>query len=118
MAAQPLPPFRAGFSLWAGRCSDADPGASVRTRLASEPDVTTTGTVTMGTARITVTRRQSGSNVPLSGANIAATDNCGNTYTTTTTTNSAGRTGATPISTTTRPSSCSVAGLFDLSTVT
>ena len=90
LAARPLHPFTAGFSLWAGRCSDADPGSSARTRLASEPDVTTSGTVMMGTARITVLRRQSDSNVPFGGATVTATDNCGNLYTSTTATNSSG----------------------------
>jgi hypothetical protein len=90
LAARPLHPFSAGFSLWAGRCGDADPGATNRLRLATNPNVTTAGTVTMGTARITVFRRPLLTNVPQSGLTITATDNCGNLYTSATTTNTSG----------------------------
>lgn len=90
LAATPLHPFSAGFSLWAGRCIDADPGATTRERLATDPNVTTTGTVQMGTAQITVYRRLGPVNVPQSGRTITATDNCGNLYTSATTTNTLG----------------------------
>jgi prepilin-type N-terminal cleavage/methylation domain-containing protein len=90
LAAQPLHPFTAGFDVWAGRCADADPGTAYRTRLATDPNVTTTGIVQMGTAQITVYRRVSGADVPVSGRTITATDLCGNLYTSAATTNGSG----------------------------
>lgn len=91
LAGTALHPFTAGFAVWAGRCADADPGTANRTRLASNPGATTTGTVEMGTARITVSERYLiFFTRPAIGVTITATDNCGNLFTSTTATNSSG----------------------------
>lgn len=81
LAAQALHPFSAGFSLWAGTCGDADPGPTNRTRLATDPGVTTTGVVTMGTARFTVYRKVRGSDVAIPNATVVAEDACGTVLT-------------------------------------
>jgi prepilin-type N-terminal cleavage/methylation domain-containing protein len=90
LAATPLHPFSSGFSLWAGQCTDADPGAVERVRLTTDPGVVSTGVVTMGTAEMTVYRRVAGNDVPIVGGLIRATDRCGNTYTAALPTNTSG----------------------------
>ena len=90
LAGTPLHPFTAGFSVWAGRCADADPGTANRTRMATLPHTTTSGTVTVATAKITVFDQRR--DRPVGNAAIRVTDACGNRYNAPVRTTSAGTT--------------------------
>lgn len=73
LAGTALHPFTSGFSVWAGDCPAADLGGADRTRLATDPDVTASGTVLMGTTEVTVRRQPTtGPSSPVSGATIVA----------------------------------------------
>jgi len=93
----PLFPYASGYQVWAGDCADADPaaysGGSRGTVLASNPAATTSGSANLDAVDVVVKR----SGVAVSGAAIqaihAAGTGCtsGETLTTTTTTDSAGK---------------------------
>ena len=85
----PLHPFTAGFSVWAGRCADADPGTANRTRMATLPHTTTSGMVTVATAKITVTEQGRGDAVR--NAVVRVIDACGTSYNAPVRTNNAGK---------------------------
>jgi type II secretory pathway pseudopilin PulG len=93
----PLFPYASGYQVWAGDCADADPasysGGSRGAILASNPAATTSGSANLDAVDVVVKR----SGVAVSGASIqashAAGTGCtaGETLTTTTTTDSAGK---------------------------
>ena len=93
----PLFPYASGYQVWAGDCADADPaayaGGSRGAVLASNPAATTSGSANLDAVDVVVKR----SGVAVSGAAIqaihAAGTGCtsGETLTTTTTTDSAGK---------------------------
>jgi type II secretory pathway pseudopilin PulG len=93
----PLFPYASGYQVWAGDCADADPaawtGGSRGTVLASNPAGTTSGSANLDAVDVVVKR----SGVAVSGASIQATHaagtgcTSGETLTTTTTTDSAGK---------------------------
>lgn len=79
LAAQPLYPFAAGFGVWAGACSDADPGVANRLRVASEPDTTASGQVSLATLDVQMYRFNEGSTSDLDEYALF-TDQCANQY--------------------------------------
>ena len=93
----PLFPYASGYQVWAGDCADADPaayaGGSRGAVLASNPAATTSGSANLDAVDVVVKR----GGVAVSGAAIqaihAAGTGCtsGETLTTTTTTDSAGK---------------------------
>jgi prepilin-type N-terminal cleavage/methylation domain-containing protein len=52
----PLFPYASGYEVWAGNCTDADPGTSARAILSSPPGATGAGTVDLATVNVTVRR--------------------------------------------------------------
>jgi prepilin-type N-terminal cleavage/methylation domain-containing protein len=81
LSATALHPFQAGFSVYAGNCNDADPGAANRVRFVTDPGVRTPGDVTIGTVEVTVLEwyyNNGWSLRPAANEIVRATDGCGN----------------------------------------